>query len=175
MHHLRNLPQDQGLLDLLGVEKATLTLLAEELIVASARLDIAGQLCARLQEMPAPALARESRADRQVAKALTVLGDFIAWLGFQQAGDAKRPDSRINPGHKIFARPEKQAVSWNNSRRLTKLAPTPANTAAFYIYDWLVGLREMIIQNQGFAGDGELTEEQQARLASILNGMNDLR
>ncbi len=56
-------------------------------------------------------------------------------------------------------------MSWDNSRRLTKLAPTPANTTAFYIYDWLVGLKEMIIQNEGFSGGGELNAEQQAQLA----------
>ncbi len=38
-----------------------------------------------------------------MTKALTVLGDFIAWLGFPQIDETLRPDSRINRGHKIFA------------------------------------------------------------------------
>ncbi|WP_213989572.1 virulence factor SrfC family protein [Sodalis sp. dw_96] len=171
VNHLRALAENQRLLTLLGVDKTILMLLAEEFIIASVRLDIPGLLSARLKEAESPDLPPESRADRQVTKALTVLGDFVAWLGFLHIDPTLRPESRVNRGHKIFAGPEKQAVSWDASRRLTKLAPTPANTAAFYIYDWLVGLREMIIQNEGFSADGELTAEQQAQLARILDGM----
>ena len=30
---------------------------------------------------------------------------------------------------------------------MTKLAPTPAKNAAFYIYDWLVGLQRLLAEN----------------------------
>ncbi|TCL02594.1 virulence factor SrfC family protein [Sodalis ligni] len=171
VNHLRGLSENNRLTSLLGVDKVTLERLVEEFIIASVRLDIPGLLYARLNEADSADLPPESRADRQVTKALTVLGDFVAWLGFPQTDEALRPESRVNRGHKIFARPEKQAVSWDASRRLTKLAPTPANITAFYIYDWLVGLKEMIIQNAGFSSGDELTAEQRTQLARILDGM----
>jgi len=97
-----------------------------------------------------------------------VLGDFVAWLGFQQLPEAQRPDSRINRGQKIFAKPEAQTVNLGPGQRLTRLALKPNNHAAFYIYDWLVGLNEMIVQNAGYAASREISQEQREKLAQIL-------
>jgi hypothetical protein len=52
--------------------------------------------------------------------------------------------------------------------RLTRLALKPNNHAAFYIYDWLVGLNEMIVQNAGYAASREISPEQREKLAQIL-------
>lgn len=53
------------------------------------------------------------------------------------------------------------------SQRLTKLALTPTNNTAFYIYDWLVGLGEIIIQNEGYSASSEMTAQQREQLAAI--------
>ncbi|RLM22863.1 virulence factor [Brenneria alni] len=169
INHLRSLPENAPLVDLLGVAKATIETLVEELITASIRLNIEDALVGMLVDTEQLGVHRESKADRQVSRVLTVLGDFVAWLGFQQRDEALRPASRINRGHKIFAKPEKQAVNWGASQRLTKLALTPTNNTAFYIYDWLVGLNEMIVQNAGYSAGREVSTAQREQLAVILN------
>jgi hypothetical protein len=169
VNHLRNLPENQQLIDLLAVDKPTLEMLVEEFITASVRQNIAGALLTALTDNDPFTLNRETKADRQVSRVLTILGDFVAWLGFQKISEAKRPESRINPGHKIFCQPQKQAGSWNNGLRLTKLTLAPTNNTAFYIYDWLVGLNEMIRQNAGYAAGREISDEQRKQLIEIIN------
>lgn len=50
--------------------------------------------------------------DRQISQALAILGDFVAWLGFQRRDAATRPESRVNPGQPIFTPPPQPAVDW---------------------------------------------------------------
>lgn len=143
VNHLRCLPDNAQLLTLLGVDKPQLELLVDALISAACRLEID----ATLERALAAGTLPEQGEDRQVSQALTVLSDFVAWLGFQQREAALRPASRINPGQPIFTPPPQPAVDWGNQQRLTKLAPTPAKNAAFYIYDWLVGLQRLLAEN----------------------------
>ncbi|MFV8798811.1 putative virulence factor [Yersinia sp. LJYL362] len=168
VNHLRQLPDNGPLIELLGITKPTIELLVAELITASIRLDVTGQLVKILADNEQVSLHRDSKADRQVSRALTVLGDFVAWLGFLQISETQRPDSRINRGYKIFARIPTSASPVGASQRLTKLAPTPTNNTAFYIYDWLVGLGEMIIHNEGYSASSEISEQHREQLAAIL-------
>ncbi|WP_145572876.1 putative virulence factor [Yersinia mollaretii] len=167
INHLRQLPDNGPLIELLGITKPTIELLVAELITASIRLDIAGQLVTILADNEQVGLHRETKADRQVSRALTILGDFVAWLGFLQISEAQRPDSRINRGAKIFAQPPQSATPLGASQRLTKLALTPTNNTAFYIYDWLVGLGEIIIHNEGYSASSEMTAQHREQLAAI--------
>ncbi|WP_413732777.1 virulence factor SrfC family protein [Sodalis sp. RH20] len=169
INHLRNLPENAPLLALLGIARPTMAMLMAELITAAIRLDILGSLEHMLMDMAPAGLPPESKADRQVARALAVLGDFVAWLGFTRLSDAQRPDSRINPGHKIFARPAAPAHDIDASHRLTRLNAAPVNNTAFYVYDWLVGLNILIRQNAGYAGGAEISLEQRQRLGAIIN------
>lgn len=168
INHLRSLPENAPLIDLLNVSKSTIEMLVEELITGSIRLRIEEALVDMLVDGEQLGINRENKADRQVSRVLTILGDFVARLGFQQLDESLRPASRINRGHKIFAKPEKQAVSFGASQRLTKLSLTPTNNTAFYIYDWLVGLNEMIIQNAGYSAAREVSAEQREQLGTIL-------
>lgn len=168
IHHLRSLPDNDGLLALLGVSKSTLQMLIEELITASFRLDIAGSLLRTLTEHEAANAPREGKVDRQVSRALTVLGDFVAWLGFLKRDAAERPDSRVNRGQKIFAQPQTPTVTFGNTQRLTRLSAAPANTTAFYIYDWLVGLNTLIVENNGYAGGSEIADSARLPLKQAL-------
>ncbi|MEQ9860140.1 virulence factor SrfC family protein [Pectobacterium cacticida] len=169
INHLRNLPENAPLIGLLNVPKSTVEMLVEELITGSIRLRIEDALVDMLVDSEPLGINRENKADRQVSRVLTILGDFVAWLGFQQLDESLRPASRINRGQPIFAKPEKQAVSFGASQRLTKLSLTPINNTAFYIYDWLVGLNEMIIQNAGYSAAREVNAEQREQLGAILN------
>lgn len=169
INQLRLLPDNGALLELLGVSKPTLEILTEELITASVRLKLEKALVNVLADGDTLGLPAEQIADRQVSRALSVLGDFVAWLGFQLLPESQRPDSRINRGQKIFAKPEAQTVDLGPGQRLSRLALKPNNHAAFYIYDWLVGLNETIVQNAGYAASGEISGEQRQKLAQILN------
>jgi len=168
VNHLRNLPENASLLELLDIDKATLQLLVEELIIASFRLKVGESLRKILTESETTAGNREAKADRQVSRALTVLGDFVAWLGFLQQSETQRPESRINRGQKIFAQPATPTVSFGDTRRLTRLSAAPANTTAFYIYDWLVGLNALIVQNSADCAASELQPAQRQQLIEIV-------
>ncbi|MDN0105379.1 virulence factor SrfC family protein [Yersinia rochesterensis] len=168
INHLRQLPDNAPLIELLGITKPTIELLVTELITTSIRLDITGQLVKILADNEQVGLHRDTKADRQVSRALTVLGDFVAWLGFLHINEALRPDSRINRGYKIFAQSPQSSSPLGASQRLTKLALTPTNNTAFYIYDWLVGLGEMIIHNEGYSASSEISDHHREQLAAIL-------
>lgn len=169
INHLRNLPENGPLLALLGIARPTLEMLMTELITAAIRLDVTGSLEKILVDMGPPGLPPTVKADRQVARVLAVLGDFVAWLGFTRISAAQRPDSRINPGHKIFTRSVTQGQDVRPSLRLTRLDATPVNNTAFYVYDWLVGLNTLIRQNAGHAGGTEVSLAQRERLVAIIN------
>ncbi|CNH54331.1 putative virulence factor [Yersinia pekkanenii] len=172
VNHLRQLPDNAPLIELLGITKPTFELLVAELITASIRLNIRGQLINILTDSEHVGLHREIKVDRQVSRALSILGNFIAWLGFLQINEARRPDSRINRGYKIFAQQPKLSSSLGASQRLTQLTLTPTNTTACYIYDWLVGLGEMIIHNQGHSASSEINIQHHEQLAVIFSLIN---
>lgn len=172
VNHLRNLPENAPLLTLLGLARPTMVMLMAELVTAAIRLDILGLLEDMLVDMAPSGLPPESKADRQVARALAVLGDFVAWLGFTRLSAAQRPDSRINPGHKIFARPATPGLGIDASHRLTRLDDAPVNNTAFYVYDWLVGLNTLVRQNAGHTGGEEIGLAQRERLGAIISLIN---
>lgn len=168
VNHLRSLPDNAPLVDLLGIGKPGVEMLVEEVITAGIRMGVVSKLVAILEETPLSGTSAESQADRQVSRALTVMGDFVAWLGFLNIDESQRPDSRINRGHKIFAKP---AQTWSTTQRLTKLTLAPANNTAFYIYDWLVALNEVIMQNTGYSAGREISAQQKEKLGEILQGI----
>src|SRR5476651_288707 len=170
INHLRGLPDNAPLVNLLGIGKPGVEMLVEEVITAGIRMDVAAMLSHVLEETQPSSSANENQADRQVSRVLTVMGDFVAWLGFLHIEESQRPDSRINRGHKIFAKPPK---NWSTSQRLTKLTLTPANNTAFYIYDWLVALNDVIIQNAGYSAGREISPAQREKLGEILQQIRD--
>lgn len=164
VNHLRSLPDNAQLLALLNVGKPQLEMLVDALINAACRLGIDAALEHALEAGALP----EQGEERQVSQALAILGDFIAWLGFQQREAALRPLSRINHGQPIFTPPPQPAVDWGNQQRLAKLAPTPTKNTAFYIYDWLVGLQTLLAENEAAAAENRLGEQQRAALEGIV-------
>lgn len=150
------------MLDLLGVEKPHLELLVDALIGAACRLRLDDELERALCAGGLP----DQSEDRQISQALAILGDFVAWLGFQRRDAATRPESRVNPGQPIFTPPPQPAVDWSNQQRLTRLAPTPTKNTAFYIYDWLIGLQTLLAENA--VTENKLGEAQRAALEEIV-------
>jgi hypothetical protein len=163
---LRNLADNRALISLLAVETTTLATLADELITASFRLDIWQRLGNALAEPGHAGHSKENHVERQIACTLTVLGDFVAWLGFQLCPLAQRPESRINRGHKIFTKSSQSA-----ELRMTALPTEPINNTALYIYDWLVGLYQLIAENAGHGGAQALSKSQREELSWIMREM----
>lgn len=166
INQLRSLADNTALLKLLSLEPITLATLADELITASFRLDLWQRLESTLATLDHAANNKEKHIERQIAATLTVLGDFVAWLGFQNLAPALRPESRIQRGHKIFSQSTHTAGS-----RLTQLPTEPISNSARYIYDWLVGLHTLIAENSGFGSAHALSEAQRKRLGEIVQGM----
>ncbi|CAM4246685.1 virulence factor SrfC family protein [Serratia silvae] len=163
---LRNLADNRALVSLLAVDTATLTTLADELITASFRLEIWQRLGNALAEPGHAGHSQDNHVERQIACTLTVLGDFVAWLGFPLRPQAQRPESRINRGHKIFTKPSQSA-----ELRMTALPAEPINNTALYIYDWLVGLYQLIAENAGHGGAQALSGSQREKLGQIMREM----
>ncbi|OON40344.1 virulence factor [Izhakiella australiensis] len=167
INQLRQVPDNASLKELLGVTKPTLEMLTEELITGSIRLEIESALLSALSDASLGGLPAEQIAERQVSRALSVLGDYIAWLGFQSLPDEQKPDSRIHRGQKIFARPDASNATLGPGQRLTRLSARPLNTAAYYIYDWLVALNTLIVQNAGYSASQNISSAARQMLTLI--------
>lgn len=165
--HLRQLPDNSELLALLNLDRDILAALTEELICASFRLDLLAQLDKALQDNLSGTRSA-GQIDRLVSRAMTVIGDFVAWLGWLQQPELQRPASRVNRGQAIFARPALTEATAPGGQRLTRLTATPANTTAFYIYDWLVGLDQLVASNNGFTGGQALTPDARTEVLRLL-------
>ncbi len=74
----------------------------------------------------------------------------------------------MNRGQSIFSRPPAPSVSFGAGQRLTRLSVAPANHTAYYIYDWLVGLNTVIIENNGYTGGGDLPVAARDALIALL-------
>ncbi|MEI7375182.1 putative virulence factor [Dickeya chrysanthemi] len=168
INHLRTLPENSELIGQLAVPQQIVALLVEELITAVQRMRVEDQLVRQLLNTAQAGVRREKMADRQVTRVLRVLGDFTTWLGFLSLPEGKRPLSRANSGHAIFARPDRQALSWGNDERLFRLPAQPVSYTAFFIYDWLVGLHEVIVENAGHSAGREISASQNERLGAII-------
>lgn len=166
INHLRGLAGNASLLEQLAIAPTTLETLADELITASFRLALWPRLATALAEAERRGDQRENPIERQIACVLTVLGDFVAWLGFQSLEPALRPASRINHAQPIFAKLDYASIS-----RLTQLPAEPMNVTAIYIYDWLVGLHALICHNAGYDVAQALSATQRERLGEILQSM----
>jgi len=168
INHLRNMPENDLLVAMIGISKPIFEALADELITACQRLGVEQELLNTLAGTEQVIARRDEMVERQVSRVLTVLSDFVSWFGFLKLPESQRPESRINRGSKIFALPNAQAVQWDEPYRLQKLTPQPINYTAFYIYDWLIGLQDVIKDNAGHSAGREISAEQNDRLGVIL-------
>ncbi|MGL9735615.1 MAG: hypothetical protein ACR5LF_08035 [Symbiopectobacterium sp.] len=55
---------------------------------------------------------------------------------------------------------------------IDQVVVTPTNNTAFYMYDCLVGLNTLILQNAWHSAGGELDAEQRKQLGAILQIAN---
>lgn len=162
--HVRELPQRQGLLRMLGLDRELVKLLADELITAASRLKVQDKLHASLLQRVQSGARRDRLVARQVLSAQLILQDFIAWLGFHYVAIDQRPNSFVGSKTHLFGY-ERHPIP---KGELPQLPEQPVNQATVYLGDWLSGLCLMTQENAGHSGGREITIEQNERLGEVL-------
>nr|WP_163501625.1 putative virulence factor [Halomonas socia] len=161
---VRELPQRQGLLRMLGLERDLVKLLGDELITAASRHKVQERLHEALVKRVQSGARRDRLVARQVLAAQLVLGDFIAWLGFHYQRVDQRPASFIGAKAHLFSYEQRTIPR----ATLPQLPEQPVNQAMVYLGDWLSALCLMTQENAGHSGGREITIEQNERLGNVL-------
>ena len=167
IEHLRNMPSETTMLSYFGLSKEATEMLCDEMITAATRLDVQKQLLGALSGADQVGTKRERLVDRQVMAAKTLLGDFVAWLGYINVPLAERPDSRIHSGHKLFEHPVLIPRG-----KLPAIGNEAIDHTRIYMGDWLVGFAQLVLDNAGHDGGREIKPEQNAELGAIIAKLN---
>ena len=170
IEHLRDMPSQTAMLGYFGLSKEATEMLCDELITAATRLDIQNKLLSALSGKEQVGTKRERLVDRQVMSAKTVLGDFVAWLGYINVPLAQRPESRIHAGHKLFEHPVPISKG-----KLPAIGTEAVDHTRIYMGDWLVGFAQMVLENAGHDGGREIKPEQNAELGALISKLNAVR
>ncbi|MCS3838007.1 hypothetical protein HNR03_002614 [Pseudomonas sp. JAI111] len=161
--HLRELTTRQSLLNLLGLEKALLEAVVDELITAGYRQDLPGQLSRAVLKRAQSGARRDQLVERQVFEVQRVLRDFVSWFGYLQKPVNERPNSRAGAKAPLFS-----FYTDVGPGQVPVLPAQPANQAQRYLGDWLSGLAYITQDNAGHGAGREITPEQNERLGKVL-------
>ncbi|MNO31321.1 putative bacterial virulence factor [compost metagenome] len=161
--HLRHIPEDVRLMTYLGLAKPAIEALVDEIITGATRLNLQQRLLQAIVRTEQVGSKREQLVSRQVLTAKMILADFIGWLGFIDMELEQRPQSRANPGAKLFQPPERIAAG-----QLPKLLPQPLEHTRGYVGDWLVALATIATDNAGHSAGREITPQQNESLGRII-------
>lgn len=170
IEYLRNIPSQTNLLAFFGLSKEAAEMLCDELITGATRLDLQNKLVSALSGVEQVGTKREKLADRQVIAAKTLLGDFVAWLGYIDIPIAQRPESRIQAGRKLF-----EHVMPVPKGKLPNIGSEAFDHTRIYMADWLVGFAQMVMDNAGHDGGREIRPEQNAELGTLINHLKAVR
>ncbi|NUU33693.1 putative virulence factor [Pseudomonas sp. C2B4] len=161
--HLRELTTRQSLLNLLGLEKALLEAVVDELITAGYRQDLPGQLSHAVLKRAQSGARRDQLVERQVLEVQRVLRDFVSWFGYLQKPVNERPNSRTGAKAPLFS-----FYTDIGPGQVPVLPAQPSNQAQRYLGDWLSGLAYITQDNAGHGAGREITPEQNERLGQVL-------
>jgi hypothetical protein len=161
--HLRELPNRQNLLNLLGLPKPVVEAVVDEIISAGYRLGLAERLSAVVLKRAQSGSRRDQLVERQMLEVQLVLRDFVSWFGFIQTPLAERPKSRVGSRDHLF-----NFYSDVPAGQLPQLPPQASNLAQIFLGDWLSGLGEVTLGNAGHSAGREITADQNERLGRVL-------
>ncbi|MGJ7513147.1 putative virulence factor [Pseudomonas baetica] len=161
--HLRELTTRQSLLNLLGLEKALVEAVVDELITAAYRQDLPGQLSRAVLKRAQSGARRDQLVERQVLEVQRVLRDFVSWFGYLQKPVSERPNSRAGAKAPLFS-----FYTDIGPGQVPVLPAQPSNQAQLYLGDWLSGLAYITQDNAGHGAGREITPEQNERLGQVL-------
>ncbi len=173
--HLRHLSGQQGLLNLLGIDKKLMDAVVAEVIVGAHREKVLEQLTTAVAKCAESNARRERQAERQVLQVQLVLRDFVSWFGYFTRPLAERPASRARHGNPLFSFYPKL----NNAPALLDpesvpehyLPDLPAEVgmpAMTFLTDWMSALAALTEANAGHGAGSEITPEQNERLGHVL-------
>lgn len=163
--HVRELPQRQGLLRMLGLDRELVKQLADELITGASRMKVQDKLHEALVKRVQSGARRDRLVARQVLAAQLVLRDYLAWLGFHYLPIEQRPTSFVGSKTHLFGYEQHQVPS----KALPQLPEQPVNQAVVYLGDWLSALCLLTQENAGHSGGREITIDQNERLGEVLD------
>jgi hypothetical protein len=170
INHLRGVPENTRITAYFGFERKLLEQITDELITAVDRFDLESQLLEKVSQTEQVGTKRERLVDRQVLAVKAVLGDFLAWLGFDRQCGSYFVASRVNPGQPLFARPDRIP-----SGQWPPIDSTAVDYTKVYLADWLVALATLIVGNAGHDAGREISAEMNAQLGGILRSMKAAR
>ena len=168
IRQLKDLPDSADLQRFLGLSAETLRAITDELVSASDRLRLEGELIEALRPLEEKrSTTRTGIVDQQVFLARGVVNEFVDTLGVAAVPMTERPLSQVD-GRRIFEPP----------------APIPAGTlpqlpaeeilyTGTYAVDWMDAFRALAIGNAGHSAGREITPEQNMRLGEILKVFRD--
>lgn len=163
INHLSAQVDNEAMLGFVGLPRRTMEQLTAELIIAMSRLDVESRLVQKVVQSEQSGTKRENLVDRQVLAVQTLMGDFLTWLGQQYLDPDDRAESRHNAGQAVFVQPPRVP-----SGGLPPLGDQPTDYYRQYVFDWLVALGKLVIENAGFDAGRDISAELNAKLGDIL-------
>lgn len=137
--------------------------LAEEIASAARRLDLAGQLAARLRAEASYRQKLAESAARPVLIAGLALNGFVATLGYGALPEAQRPRAGRDQ-HAVFAaRPL--------LRGAPPLGPEPAPYDKTFHVDWITAFAKLVEENASGGDFGPLDIAANERLGAVLRAL----
>lgn len=162
--HLRQVPERQGLLSLLGLEQETVSNLVRELIRSAERLDVPAQLAKALLQRAQSGVRHDDLVERQILTTRLILDDFAAWFGYMHMPLEQRPDGLLGTADKVFAYLPGQAPEV-----LPALPAQALDCSVLFADSWLTGVALNTAANTGHRKGREITPQQNDALGKVLD------
>ncbi len=161
--HLRELPQRNGVLRLLGIDKKVMEAIVDELITAANRLDLETGLRRALVARAQSGARKDQLVSRQVLTAQLKMRDFVSWLGNIELPVDRRPNSLLLGKQPIFS--DQQGITPGQQPDLPDQA---RDYALQFAADWISALYYATLENAGHAAGSEISIDQNDRLEAVL-------
>ncbi|MEO0363587.1 MAG: virulence factor SrfC family protein, partial [Pseudomonadota bacterium] len=163
---LRRLQRDDRALGELGVAPETIGVLIDELLIGASRVGLLDRIAELARRETRSASVRWVEvADRVAQIAAMRVNDFVAYLGYADVPAAERPGFPEAP--KEASRAIFTLGGLATPGEAVGDAPEMLERIAFI--DWGVALRAFGVENVGHAAGREISEDQNRRLAEILD------
>ncbi len=161
--HLREIPEREGLLQMLNLPKEPVLALVRELVRAAERLDVPMLLARKLTEKAGRTTKLDDLVDRQVLTTRLMLDDFAAWFDYLRVVPAQRPNALLGGRKPVFA-----YLAQEVPQGLPKLPAEVADSTVLFTDDWLSGVALNTRDNTGHRKGREITPEQNEALGHVL-------
>ena len=161
--YLRAVPEREGLMRALELDKTSIEALVQELILSGDRLGLQDQLIRVVLKRAQSGSRRDQMVERQVLEVQRVLSDFVAWFGYTAEPLESRPKSHAGNREALFS-------FYGDVARdaLPQLPAQPINQAQQFLGDWLSGVAHITLDNASHGTGSEFTPEQNERLGHVL-------